>query len=59
MTGYEQTSVMLIEAQPSPPLWLHDLAAGDTEGCVTWRRVERALKELLDDRPPGEGEAVH
>jgi hypothetical protein len=30
--------------------------AGDMEGCVTWRRVVRAIKELLD-KP--EGERVH
>ncbi len=32
------------------------LAAGDVEGCATWKRVVRAIKELLDKR---EGERVH
>jgi hypothetical protein len=35
------------------------LAARDVEGCATWRRVVRAVKELLDDQPPGEGKVVH
>jgi hypothetical protein len=35
------------------------LAAGDVDGCAVWKRVVRAINELLDDRPPGEGEAVH
>jgi hypothetical protein len=32
------------------------LAEGDAEGCVTWKRVVSAVKELLDKR---EGEPVH
>jgi hypothetical protein len=35
------------------------LAEGDAKGCATWIRIVRAVKELLDDRPPSDGKAVH
>lgn len=33
--------------------------AGDMEGRAVWIRIVEAVKELLDDLPPGDGEAVH
>jgi hypothetical protein len=33
--------------------------ASDMESRAVWIRIVRAVKELLDDQPPGEGEAVH
>jgi hypothetical protein len=35
------------------------LAEGDVEGHATWTRIAKAVKVLLDDRPPGDAEAVH
>ncbi|MEE9139401.1 MAG: hypothetical protein V3U18_01355 [Alphaproteobacteria bacterium] len=35
------------------------LAPGDMEGRAVWIGIVRAAKELLDERPPGDGEAVH
>jgi hypothetical protein len=32
--------------------------AGDAEGCATWKRVVKAVKVLLDDRPPGDGRSI-
>ena len=32
------------------------LEAGDMEGCVVWRRIEAAVRELLNEKPEG---AVH
>jgi hypothetical protein len=29
------------------------LDAGDMEGCIVWRRVEAAIRELLNDKPDG------
>ena len=36
-----------------------DRAAGDMEGRAVWLRIMKAVKELLDDRPPSDGEAVY
>jgi hypothetical protein len=33
--------------------------ASDIQGRAMWIRIARAVKELLHDRPPGEGEAVY
>ncbi len=35
------------------------LEKGDLDGRAVWERVLRAVEELLDQEPPGEGEAVH
>ncbi len=35
------------------------LEAGDLEGQAVWRRIIRAIKELQNREPPGEGEAMH
>ncbi len=35
------------------------LEKGDLEGRAVWERLLRAVEELLDQEPPGEGEAVH
>lgn len=32
------------------------LDASDMEGCIVWRRVEAAIRELLDAKPTG---AIH
>ncbi len=37
-----------------------ELAAdGDMEGRAVWKRIIRAVEELLHQEPPGDGEAVH
>jgi hypothetical protein len=33
--------------------------AGDAEGCATWKRVVRAVRELLNTEPPDEDSVVH
>ena len=35
------------------------LEAGDLDGCAVWKRVIGAIKELLDCKPPSDGQAVH
>ena len=35
------------------------LEVGDLEGKATWMRVIRAIKELLDQQPPGSGTPLH
>jgi hypothetical protein len=35
------------------------LADGDVEGHATWVRIVKAVRVLLDDQPPGAGDAVH
>ena len=32
--------------------------AGDVEGHTVWTRIVRAVRELLDDRPPGDGRSI-
>ena len=35
------------------------LDSGDIEGQAVWKRIFRAIVELQDQGPPGDGEAVH
>ncbi len=35
------------------------LAAGDLDGKAVWMGVIRAIKGLLDQKPPGDGDSVH
>ncbi len=35
------------------------LDSGDLEGLAVWKRILKAVEELLDREPPGDGEAVH
>ncbi len=35
------------------------MEAGDLDGCAVWKRVIRAIKELLDQKPPGDGKSIH
>ncbi len=35
------------------------LEAGDLDGQAVWKRIIRAIEELQNRGPPGEGEAVH
>jgi hypothetical protein len=35
------------------------LAESDAEGHATWIRIVKAVRVLLDDRPPGDDEVVH
>ena len=35
------------------------LDKGDLEGQAVWKRIIRAVEELLDQEPPGDGEAMH
>ncbi len=35
------------------------LDKGDLDGQAVWKRIVRAIEELQDSEPPGEGEAVH
>ena len=35
------------------------MEAGDIDGCAVWKRVIRAIKELLDQKPPGDGKSIH
>jgi hypothetical protein len=35
------------------------LTKGDAEAHATCIRIAKAVKELLDDQPPGDGEVVH
>ncbi len=35
------------------------LEAGDLDGKATWMRVIEAIKELLDQQPPGSGTPLH
>ncbi len=35
------------------------LEAGDSNGCAVWKRVIQAIRELLDQKPPGDGISIH
>lgn len=35
------------------------LDGGDLDGQAVWKRILKAVEELLDREPPGDGEAVH
>ncbi len=35
------------------------LEKGDLDGLAVWKRIVRAVEELLNREPAGEGEAVH
>ena len=35
------------------------LEAGDSDGCAVWKRVILAIRELLDQKPPGDGISIH
>ena len=35
------------------------LEAGDLDGLAVWKRIVRAIEELQDREPPGEGKVVH
>ena len=35
------------------------LEAGDLDGKAVWMRVIQAIKELLDQQPPGSGTPLH
>ena len=35
------------------------MQAGDLDGCATWKRILKAVEELLDENPPGNGASVH
>ena len=35
------------------------MEAGDLDGCATWNRVLKAVDELLNENPPGDGASVH
>ena len=35
------------------------LEAGDLDGKAVWMRVIRAIKELLNQQPPGSGTPLH
>ena len=35
------------------------LEAGDSDGCAVWKRVIQAIRELLDQKPPGDGISIH
>ena len=35
------------------------IEAGDLDGCAVWKRVIQAIKELLDQKPPGDGKSIH
>ena len=35
------------------------LEGGDLDGKAVWMGVIRAIKEILDRRPPSDGQAVH
>ncbi len=37
----------------------HCLVAGDLDGKAVWMRVIRAIKELLDQQPPGSDTPLH
>ena len=32
---------------------------GDLDGCAVWKQIIRAIEELQDRGPAGDGEAVH
>ncbi len=35
------------------------LEAGDSDGYAVWKRVIQAIRELLDQKPPGDGISIH
>ncbi len=35
------------------------MEAGDMEGVAVWKMILKAIKELLDNTPPGDRSAVH
>ncbi len=35
------------------------MKAGDLDGCAIWKRVIRAIKELLDQQPPSSDTPLH
>lgn len=52
------TANEVIKAQDDPILFAvtrYDelLDLGDMEGCVVWRRIEAAIRELLNEKPDG------
>lgn len=60
---YRAANVLIREHGDEAPIHAamrHDelLEAGDMEGCAVWRRIIRAVKELLAKDPPGEA-SVH
>jgi hypothetical protein len=60
---YRAANVLIREHESDAPIraaMRHDelLEAGDLDGCAVWRRIIRAVKELLAEEPPG-GARVH
>ena len=35
------------------------LEAGDVAGAALWRRILKAVEQLQDEQPPGEGATLH
>ena len=35
------------------------MEAGDLDGCAVWKRVIQAIRELLDQKPPGDEKSIH
>ena len=35
------------------------MESGDLDGCAVWKRVLKAVHELLDEGPSGDGASVH
>ena len=60
---YRAANVLVREHGDEAPIHAamrHDelLEAGDMDGCAVWKRIIRAVKELLAKNPP-DGSSVH